>query len=742
MTDSHNILRVAIPGPLRKYFDYLPASHPAPEQQLPGMRVLVPFGRRQVVGVITHIVQHSDVLTTKLKRVHRLLDNEPSLSPSILALCKWAIKYYHHSPGEVLQNALPLALRSEKGSQDTTETIWKQTTKGRLIPLSQLSRSPKQSEALTLLREHPTGLSQAFLTGLDIKTPILNALKTKGLCESQQQSQTQDSLLWNTDSIRKEAQLPLNKEQTVAVEQVLSPTNDAFSAYLLDGVTGSGKTEVYLHILDHVLHAGKQAIVLVPEIGLTPQTIKRFEQRFMVPIFSIHSNLTANQRLAVWRKAKNGTAAIIIGTRSALFTPLLNPGIIIVDEEHDPSYKQQDGFRYSARDMAVVRAKLEKIPALLGSATPSFESLHNVKEGRYSLLRLTERAGNATLPQFKVSDMRQAELKHGLCKSLIGNIRTELDKGNQVLYFLNRRGYSPLLMCHDCGWNSSCIKCDARMTFHQHPKHLHCHHCNYQTRIPVHCPDCHSADLRPIGQGTERIDENLSALFPDARIIRIDRDTTRKKQSLEAHLKQINSGEPCILIGTQMLAKGHHFPHVTLVAIADIDSGLFAADFRATEHTAQLILQVAGRAGRAEKKGRVVLQSHNPEHHVLLSLTQQNYGSFAKHALTERKLTGLPPYGHIAMFRAEANNESIVIQFLQDILETFQQRPTPKVDAWGPVPAIMTRRAGYYRYQLMVRSDERGPLHQALTGILSSIDNNPHIRKVRWHLDIDPSQTD
>jgi len=704
------------------------------------MRVLIPFGKRRVVAVIIDVLSHTEVDANKLKSIIRVLDDEPALPNSILSLCKWAIQYYHHAPGEVLQNALPLALRNEDNSTKEIITAWKASAKGQLIDITTLARAKKQVDALTILREHPQGLTQPLLKGLNVNSSILKALKEKGLAEIQQQEAQYQP--WTTENLLKETPLSLNQQQQLAVDAVLHSDTREFAAYLLDGITGSGKTEVYLQILEQVLRDGKQALILVPEIGLTPQTLKRFNQRFNVPIFALHSNLTANQRLAVWRQAKAGSAAIIIGTRSALFTPMKQPGVIIIDEEHDLSYKQQDGFRYSARDMAVVRAKLDNIPIVLGTATPSFESLFNVQQGRYQQLALTQRAGDAKLPSFHLADLRNAELTNGLSKPLISAMRHELSQGNQVLFFLNRRGYSPVLMCHDCGWNANCTMCDARMTYHRQPTHLHCHHCDFQTRIPRHCPDCNSTDLRAIGQGTERVDESLSELFPKTTIIRIDRDTTRRKDALENHLKQIHTGEPCILIGTQMLAKGHHFPNVTLVVISDIDSGLFASDFRATEHTAQLILQVAGRAGRAEKPGKVILQSHNPEHIVLQSLLHQNYKEFTQVALSERKLTGLPPFGYIAIFRAEAADANTAMQFMELLVTHFSLIAPPGVEAWGPVPALMTRKAGRFRYQVLLRGNNRTALHQAISTLIPQISNLPESRKVRWHVDVDPVQID
>jgi len=736
--DSITILKVAIPSPLRRVFDYLPPKNNPLQNYAPGMRVLVPFGKRRLIGIVTDIAGHSDVDVHKLRPIIKCLDSQPTLSPSLLKLCAWATAYYHHAPGDVFQHALPLALRSEKATVEERLILWKPSQKGLLIDPAKLGRARKQIEALTSLREHPEGLHQKIIANLGITTAVLRTLAEKGLAERHEEQHTHTR--WNTDNLLSETALTLNEQQQQALDAINQTST--FSTFLLEGVTGSGKTEVYLQALESVLREGKQALILVPEIGLTPQTLSRFKQRFCAPVLALHSGLNNTERLEAWRRGNDGSAAIIIGTRSALFTPLLNPGMIIIDEEHDLSYKQQAGFRYSARDLAIVRAKLENIPVILGSATPALESLYNAESGRFKLLRITQRAGNAKQPAFFISDLRKAELKNGLCAKLIDAIRKELDNNNQVLFFLNRRGYAPVLMCHDCGWSSKCIKCDARMTYHRNPAHLHCHHCDFQSQITKSCPDCGSTDLRAIGQGTERIDEQLSELFPKNRIVRIDRDTTQRKDSLNQQLKIIHEGKPCILVGTQMLAKGHHFPHVTLVAISDTDSGLFASDFRATEHTAQLILQVAGRAGRAEKPGKVILQTHNPDHPVLQTLMEQRYDKFAKLALSERKLTGLPPYSHIALIRAEAPHPDTGRDFLTLIQQFLETNAAQGVDAWGPVPALMLRKAGHYRHQLLLRSDERSPLHQSIDLLLNWLDAAPTNHKVRWSLDVDPVSLD
>ncbi len=724
--------------PVRRLFDYLPRADMPVSGLQAGRRVQVPFGKKQVIGVVTGVIPHSSFGDDRLKPLTALLDDEPALTPPILRLCQWATDYYQHAAGDVLAAALPAHLRSSEESWDERSFRWQLTQKGRLIGLEQLGRAKRQQSALTVLREHPDGLHQKMLQGFGITTSVLKALAEKGLIEQHEDGPTRTH--WQRDRILAESPLTLNDEQKHALEQVNA--GDGFRVLLLEGVTGSGKTEVYLQAIERCLQQGKQALVLVPEIGLTPQTLHRFQQRFAVPVAASHSHLTDRERLTSWRKSRTGEAAILIGTRSALFTPLENLGLIIIDEEHDLSYKQQEGFRYNARDLAIMRGKIENVPVLLGSATPSLESLHNARSGRYLHLTLTQRAGNAQPPQFRVLDIRQKPLTHGMAPELLEAMKQTLQAGRQVLVFINRRGYAPVLMCHDCGWFKECPHCDHRMTCHAHPAHLHCHHCNHQERIPRHCGHCKSTDLRPIGMGTERLEDNLTALFPKFPVIRIDRDTTQRKLAMAQHLERIRQGQPCILVGTQMLAKGHHFPRVTLVAICDMDAGLFAADFRATEHTAQLLLQVAGRAGRGDDRGTVILQTHQPGHPLLQTLLADGYGRFATELLNERKLMGMPPFGYLALLRAESADPARASLFLQQVGMWLQPQANPlQVEIWGPAPALMPKKARRFRFQLMLRSDQR-PALQALLKLLAAHLEVNSCHQLRWSLDVDPVALD
>lgn len=655
------ILQIAVPTPLRRYFDYLPPIDGRMESLKPGVRFRIPFQQRELIGIFVGTTDQSDVPSHKLRPAMECLDKDPVLSSDLLELCRWAADYYHYPIGEVILGALPVWLRQGK----STEVSFK-----KIINIPESYDKP----------------------------------------------------------------LVLNSEQQIALEAIAVSANH-FKVYLLDGVTGSGKTEVYLQAIAKVLERGEQVLVLVPEIGLTPQTIQRFRERFSVPVVSMHSGMTEKQRFQAWLAAKTGAAQIVIGTRSAVFTPFVKLGLIVIDEEHDLSFKQQDGFRYHARDVAIMRAHFYHIPIVLGSATPSLETLHNVHQGRYQHLQLRERAGGAQLPEFHILDVRNMSLEHGLSAPLMNEMRQHLESGNQVMLFLNRRGFSPVLMCDVCGWMAQCKRCDMRMTYHYGAGRLRCHHCDSQRNLITRCEGCGACDLQAVGQGTERIEKALSLFFSKYSIARIDRDTTRRKGSMDAILTRIQNGEDQILIGTQMLAKGHHFPNVTLVVIVDADSGFFSADFRALERMGQLLLQVAGRAGRKEKLGKVMIQTRHADHPLLLQLLRENYQAFSHTILDERKQAKLPPYVFFALFRAEAHKIDYATDFLQQIKNQIGNQ---HIEVTGPLTAPMPRRAGKYRVQLLLRSRSRSDLQKLLKTLLYEVENIPVKHRVRWSLDVDP----
>ncbi|UVO08597.1 primosomal protein N' [Pectobacterium polonicum] len=729
-----SVAQVALPVPLARTFDYLlPAGGIAPQV---GARVSVSFGHRKAIGIITALSDTSELPLEQLKPVHDVLDEQPLFPPSLWRILLWAVEYYHYPIGEVLFHALPILLRQGKPAHRAPLWQWFATEQGRATPLSTLKRAAKQQQALAALLQSPLYRHQVSEIGLT--ETALQALRSKGLCELQAAEQTlhdwRQSFSLATDRLR------LNTEQATAVGAIRSEDNH-FAAWLLAGITGSGKTEVYLSVLENVLAQGKQALVLVPEIGLTPQTIARFRERFNAPVDVLHSALNDSERLAVGLRARSGEAAIVIGTRSALFTPFARLGLIVIDEEHDSSYKQQEGWRYHARDLAVFRAREEDIPIVMGTATPALETLYNVQLGKYRRLNLTKRAGNAALAKQHVIDLKSLPLTAGLSQPLITRIRHHLTNDNQVILFLNRRGFAPVVMCHECGWIAECQRCDHYYTYHQHQKMLRCHHCDSQRPVPQQCPGCGSTNMVPVGLGTEQLEQSLAPLFPDVPITRIDRDTTSRKGALEQQLSQVRQGGARLLIGTQMLAKGHHFPDVTLVALLDVDGSLFSADFRAAERFAQLYTQVAGRAGRAGKAGEVALQTHHPEHPLLQTLLHQGYDAFASQALTERKSVFLPPFTSHILFRADDHDNQQAALFLQQLRNLLEASPLrdESLGLLGPVPALQPKRAGRFRWQLLLQHPSRALLQKLVRTSLTLIGTLPQARKVKWVLDVDPT---
>lgn len=529
----------------------------------------------------------------------------------------------------------------------------------------------------------------------------------------------------------------LNAEQNFALEAILA-SSSSFKPFLLEGITGSGKTEVYLQAAENILQQNKQVLILVPEISLTPQTHQRFEERFGSQVGSYHSKMSPAARMKTWLKVFQGQTSVVIGTRSAIFLPFPALGLIVIDEEHDPSFKQQTGFRYSARDTALMRAQIENCPIILGSATPAFESILNAKMGKYQHLILSQRANTTFLPKITQLDIRHKKLEAGLSPAMIQSIESHLNANGQVLLFINRRGYAPTFMCYDCGWIAQCDRCDTRLTLHAKANALICHHCLHQRAKPRCCPSCQQSALNPVGYGTERLEEMLQARFPHATLARIDSDATRKKGHLEELLQVAQNKEAQILIGTQILAKGHHFPHLTLVAIVDVDGGLFSVDFRAVERMAQLIIQVAGRAGRVHHAGEVMIQTLHPDNPLLQQILKQDYPQFADTVLSEREQCQLPPYSHLALIRAEATNPQLPENLLKEIQASLFDRNIANVRILGPVCAPMQKKQGHFRYQLLLQSQQRQPLHQILSYLTSILEKSKLAKRVRWSLDVDP----
>lgn len=727
-------IRVAVAVHVYDSFDYsLSAAQYA--QVTVGARVMVPFGRQQLVALVLDKFM-ADAATPSsytLKAITEVLDDSPIFSGTLWPLLLWSAQYYQFPLGEVLHAALPTLLRQGK-SRDVLEHIWFALEPDKA--LSELKRAPKQREGYQILQLHLHGAAETILNMSGVDSSVLRSLQSRGLarCELQKPHH-------NIEDVHL-AQMPLtaNAEQQHAIHAILK-SKQQFKAFLLDGVTGSGKTEVYLQAMYPLLQQGLQILVLVPEIGLTPQTIARFQSRFHTHMVVMHSGLTDAKRLAAWQQAESGQARIVLGTRSAIFMPMPRLGLIILDEEHDLSYKQQEGFRYHARDVALYRGHLEGCPVVLGSATPSVDSYGLVQQGKLQHLALAQRAGQASMPSIRLIDLKTVPQQHGLSQILQQKIAKTLAAGQQVLIFLNRRGYAPVLLCADCGWQADCPRCDAHFTVHKQPySHLHCHHCATVTKLPSSCPQCQSRNLKTLGLGTVQVEEFLKEQFAAFPILRVDRDSTSRVGSWDKLYAQILTPEPLILLGTQMLAKGHHFPHVTLVGMLDIDAGLLSVDFRAPERTAQLIVQVSGRSGRGEHKGEVYLQSYRPDHPLLQTLVKQDYATAAQQMLQQRQLGLLPPYRYAILLRADAKQQSDNLNFLTTVAQQLQSHATQPLDVWGPIPAPMARKAGKERAHLLLLGSERQPLHHLLREWWPQIFVLARQQQIRISIDVDPQE--
>lgn len=721
-----SIVHIAIPCPLRQGFDYL--SELPYQHWSQGIRVKVSFRSREVIGIVLNAQEiKADQQTIKLKPVLEQLDQKPIIPTELFKLILWVSNYYHHPIGDCIQALLPKKLRLGDISELETETIWQLTGQQNEPTLGK-----KQQQIITLLKQNSSPLSQQQIyQQIGQCRSSLFSLEEKQLLKQQQQIKlpVRQSLASN--------EFQLNDEQQNVVNRVWDNKN-TFTPSLLHGITGSGKTEVYIQLTQQMLAEKKQVLILIPEIGLTTQFVDRFRQRLATNIVVLNSAISDGERKQSWLLAKEGLANVIIGTRSAVFTPLKTPGLIIIDEEHDNSYKQQDGLRYHARNVALIRAQRFNIPIVLGSATPSLESLYHVQQQRYKLLSLTKRATGAKLPKVKLIDSTGPTADSGISSELYKSIQTQIAAGNQVLLFINRRGFAPVLMCHECNWQATCTHCDARMIMHQKRNILMCHHCGLIHRLIQQCPKCQATDLNTYGVGTEQIEQTLQRYFPDTPVLRIDRDSTQKVNAFADVIKDIQQGGAKILVGTQMLAKGHDFHDVTLVGVLDADQGLFSADFRATEVLAQLITQVTGRAGRGKKAGEVFIQTSQPQHEFWRDLIGGGYSYTAEKLLKQRQDIILPPVGSLCVIRAEDRQEQLAIQFLSEVMAIFNQQNQQQVMVMGPVPAIMEKRAGRYRAQLLLLSPKRKPIHQLLDQYMDIISALKLARKVRWSIDIDP----
>lgn len=722
------VLAVAVAGTPLAPLSYLgPGGEAAPQ---PGQRVRVPFGRGARVGIVVGPADPDGLAADRLRRIEAILDPAPVLDGELWQTLLWTARYYHAPLAEVLFTALPNALRALRPMPSLSEDGLMLSEAGReRLERGAFARAPVQQALATQIGRGRASLA-AVVGGDPARQAALRRMLAKGLVLRCRQPGTAPA----GTSTRGPT---LNAEQQAVVDGIAAEFG-RFSQHLLEGVTGSGKTEVYLQLASRMLAAGRQVLVLVPEIGLTPQLLARFRERLGVPVGELHSGLGEAERLATWRRAATGELRVILGTRSAVFTPLPEAGLIVVDEEHDPSFKQQEGLRYSARDLAIVRARALGVPVLLGSATPSLDSLARAEVGLLRGWRLTERATGVRAPQVQLLDVRGQRLIDGLSRPLLEHIGAELEAGHQVLVFRNRRGYAPALACEDCSWTASCPRCDAAMTVHRNEGLLRCHHCGARRRLAQNCESCRSPRLVAVGSGTERIEQGLAEAFPGVPLVRIDSSTTARRDGLKRQLAKLPEHGPALLVGTQMLAKGHHLPRLSAVAIASVDASLFSADFRAPERLAQLIVQVAGRAGRERGQGKVWLQTRHPEHPLLQLLLRGGYRCWALQELEARRKTGFPPFTHLALLRGECTEPARLQQFMGAARDRLGA--PAGVLVMGPLPAPMARRAGRSRAQLLLQSEQRAALHAALSDWLPRLVGLPGSRRVRWSIDIDPQE--
>ncbi len=734
------IIRVALDVPLSTLFDYVVEEN---TEVIPGQRVLVPFGRKQVLGVVMEIAEQSDLSAARLKPVTQVLDDVPPLPQEMLTLLRFCSDYYHHPLGMTVLSALPARLRDIEPIKLKQALDYTLSAAGKALDIETLpKRRVVQQRILQALRDKV--LSGAQLRSLSPSAPTaLKALLEAGWVVSVGRVTPADAAQQTAGVTRPTSHTfnnahALTDEQQHAVDAVTQQSG--YACFLLHGITGSGKTEIYVHLMHEMLQRGGQVLLLVPEINLTPQLEHYFRSRFPdVELVSLHSGLADGERAFNWLKAQSGAARIVLGTRLAVFTPLPKLSLILVDEEHDSSFKQQDGLRYSARDVAIFRANQRGVPIVLGSATPSLESWFNAKSGRYRLLQLKQRAVQpATLPVVRCMDISLLPLEEGMSQPLLAAIEARLQRKEQSLIFINRRGFAPVLMCTSCGWLSECKHCAGKLVLHQKDRSLRCHHCGAQQRVPHACPTCGDVDLKPVGFGTQRLEESLQARFPQARILRVDRDSTRNKGAWNAMRKLIHDGAADILIGTQMLAKGHDFPNLTLVGVVSPDGALYSADFRASEKLFAQLTQVGGRAGRADKAGEVIVQTAFPNHPLFQALRAHDYEIWAQTLLAERQMAGFPPFVYQALLSAESQQESDALSFLKQARSMALELHMP-VEVYGVVPAAMPRRANHHRAQLLVQSDKRKALGEFLREWKPGLDGLP-ASKLRWVLDVDPME--
>lgn len=720
--------RFAIAVPLYREFEYALGGTEATRA---GCRYRLPFTSGTRTGILLQTMRESEFDPARIKPAGERIDQQPVLDRHILALARWMSEYYLQPFGEVVFQCLPAFLRGSRAHDSTRVKCWRLASNDDAAIEALRRRSPRQFEICTALRQRADGLTAAELRQINSGWHApLRALEKKRLVSWQ----------WREAGPVKPPMVDLPE---LSVEQAktladMKPRLQHFSVHLLDGITGSGKTEIYLRLIQSCLATGQQVIYLVPEIGLTNQLLERVQQRFGHCFVVSHSGLTEVQRYRAWDRFRRGQASIMLGTRSSLFSQSENLGLIVIDEEHDHSYRQEDGIRYHARDVAIKRAQMLDIPIILGSATPSLESLRNCSRETYYRYRLDQRPTRFPPPRLALVDVRDSRFQFGCAAPTFTRIDRHLENRGQVLIYLNRRGYAPVVMCHECGWQSLCRHCDARLTLHQSVNGLLCHHCGYSENVPESCPECGHDEIKHYGVGTEQLEQGLQRRYPEVPVLRIDRDVIVSRDALKARLQQLQSGEPCILIGTQMIAKGHDYPAITLAVVLDADQALFSASYRASERLAQTLFQVAGRAGRGDRQGEAIVQTRFCEHPLMQALLEKDYRGIAAGLLDERASFGFPPFARVVIFRADAVELKQALELLEKIRRLLEKtRRFEGLDCVGPMPALMTRRIGRYRAQLCLISRDLKILRAVLAEAMPAIAEVPGSARVSWSIDVD-----
>ena len=718
----------AIALPLYRCFEYRVDGD---ETLLAGTRYRLPFARGTRTGVLLESAAGSEFDANKIKPVLERLDQQPVLDEHMLALARWMADYYLQPPGDVLFQCLPGYLRGARVQQSLRVKRW-QLTDSDADTLAILERgSPRQFEIAQALSKSPGGLTAAEFKAINPGWhSVVKALERKKLIH------------WDWDepgfAPKIAAEMPRLSAEQADIVAAIEPRLQTFAVHLLDGITGSGKTEVYLRLIAACLGAGRQAIYLVPEIGLTGQLIDRVRQRFGDCFALSHSGLTEHQRYRAWEQFRRGEAGIMLGTRSSLFSQSDRLGLIVIDEEHDHSYRQQDGVRYHARDVAIKRAQMLGIPVVLGSATPSLESLANCERSTYFRYRMDQRPTRFPPPAIEMVDVRDSRFDFGCAAATLTRISEHLQRAGQVLVYLNRRGFAPLVMCHECGWQSQCDNCDARLTLHHSLQALLCHHCGYRQVVPESCPKCAHSEIRHYGIGTEQLEQGLQARYPDTPVLRVDRDVISSREALKSRLQQLQSGEPCILVGTQMIAKGHDYPAITLSVVLDADQALFSSSYRASEQLAQTLYQVCGRSGRGDRAGEALVQTRFPEHPLMQALARRDYRDIAEELLQERRLLGFPPCTRAVVFRSDALELPQALARLEQIKALLQQATHfDQLASIGPIPALMTRRIGRYRAQLGLLASDYRTLRAVLHETMPAIQEVSSTARANWSIDVD-----